>query len=134
MTSHSELTAEDVLRLWDEECQAHWPSGVDPAAEVNGFWLEDIAATTHGRLSGVWGATPLRRARPRVDLSTRERLTASIVDLDAAIEALEGDGRAYFIRLRDLVGWVIERPREALDPDAPSGDKLLSRQAPTDGT
>ena len=108
----SHLTAVEALRLWDEECGAEWPRDADPEAEVNGFSLGEIASSTSGWLSGVWGSTPLRRGRPRLDLETRDRLKTAIPDLDAAVATLGGDGRAYFIRLRDLVGWVVEQPRD----------------------
>lgn len=111
MTRSPNLTAEEALRLWDQECRARWPEGTDPTAEVNGVWLVEIAESTSGWLGRVWGATPLRRARPRIDLETRDQLRAAISDLDAAVAMLEGDGQTYFIRLRDIVGWVIERPR-----------------------
>ena len=111
MTISLNVTAEEALRLWDQECRAQWPWDTDPTAEVNGVCLQMIASSTHGWLSRVWGETPLRRARPRIDLATRNHLSAAISDLDAAAAMLEGDGQAYFIRLRDIVGWVIERPR-----------------------
>jgi hypothetical protein len=108
----TELTSDEALRLWDEDGRAKWPSGTDPTMEVNGRWLEEIASEAAGALSDVWGRTALRRARPRLYLDVRPRLHAVIPDLDAAIESVSGDGREYFVRLRDIVGWAIERPRE----------------------
>ena len=112
ISGHS-MTPEEALRLWDEASNAQWPRGTDPSTEIDGLALADIDMEAHGALDGVWGRTPMRRASPRLYLDVRPRLEAIIPDLDAAVEITQGEGRAHFLRLRDLVGWVIERPREA---------------------
>ena len=108
-----ELAPEEALRLWDEQCRAKWPRGTDPTVEVNGRWLDEIASEASGALNDVWGRSAIRRASPRLYLDVRPRLDAVIPELDAAIESVSGEGREFFVRLRDIVGWAIERPREA---------------------
>jgi len=80
--------------------------------------LDEIASEATGALSDVWGRTAMRRASPRLYLDVRQRLEDVIPDLDAAVESSPGEARVHFLRLRDLVGWVIERPRESHDTQA----------------
>ncbi len=109
------MTPEEALQLWDEASKAKWPRDANPATEINGEWLTEIHSEATGALSDVWGRTAMRRASPRLKLDVRQRLERIIPDLDAVVEATAGEARADFLRLRDLVGWVIERPRETAD-------------------
>lgn len=108
------MTPEEALGLYDDHWSQKYPAGW-ATFEVNGHWLVEITDAAVGHLDTVWGRSALRRSRPRLDLDRRAALIDLLPDLDAAVEATDGEGRVFVAQLRDIVGWVIDLPAQAAE-------------------
>jgi hypothetical protein len=111
------MTPEEALCLWDDHQSQRYPAGW-ATFDVNGQWLVEITDAAAGHLSTIWGRSALRRSRPRLDAARRAALVGLLPDLEAAIEATDGDGRAFVTQLRDIVRWAIDDAPEVVKSES----------------